>query len=192
MESVDSSWDITDDWVFPDVYYDRKEQQIVKFPIDKAWIYDGNIAKISSATKGTYLDMCKFRQVPIDVASGIQTDYKINNQTIKANGCWCYMYHVLNNPSDPKITISCVAQDAIELRINRIQVRVATGSPNLTQLEDYVKKLGWALEMFNNNSNSFVSFKPISDDSIRTRLYIRMAKNPDATRVSDCLNIILV
>ena len=87
MESVDSSWDITDDWVFPDVYYDRKEQQIVKFPIDKAWIYDGNIAEISSATEGTYLDMCKFRQVPISVASGIQTGYKINNQTIKANGC---------------------------------------------------------------------------------------------------------
>lgn len=102
------------------------------------------------------------------------------------------MYYVLNNPSDPKITISCAAQAAIELRINRIQVRVATGSPNLTQLEDYVKKLGWALEMFNNNSNNFVSFTPISDDSIRTRLYIRMAKNPDATSVSDCLNIILV
>lgn len=46
--------------------------------------------------------------------------------------------------------------------------------------------------MFNNNSNNFVSFTPISDDSIRTRLYIRMAKNPDATSASDCLNIILV
>ena len=176
MESVDSSWDITGDWVFPDVYYDRKEQQIVKFPINKAWIYDDSIAEMLPATEDTYLDMCKFRQVPISIASGRQTDYKINNQTIKANGCWCYMYHVLNNPSDPKITISCAAQTGIELRINRIQVRVGTGSPNLTQLKDYVKKLGWTLEMPNNNSNNFVSFTPIGDDSIRTRLYIRMAK----------------
>lgn len=147
---------------------------------------------MSPATEGTYLDMCKFRQVPISVASNKQTDYKINDQTIKANGCWCYMYYVLNNSSDPKITIYCSAQAAIELRINRIQVRVATGSPNLTQLEDYVKKLGWTLEMPNNNANNLISFTPISDYTIRERLYIRMAKDPDATIVSDCLNIILV
>ena len=147
---------------------------------------------MSLATEGTYLDMCKFRQVPISIASGKQTDYKINNQIIKANGCWCYMYHVLNNSSDQKIAIFYVDQTGIELRINRIQVRVGTGSPNLTQLEDYVKKLGWTLEMVNNNSNSFISFTPIGDYSIRTRLYIRMAKDSDATIVSDCLNIILV
>lgn len=147
---------------------------------------------MSPATEGTYLDMCKFRQVPTSVASNKQTDYKINNQIIKSNDYWCHMYHVLNNPSDPKVTISCVAQAGIELRINRIQVRVATGSPNLTQLEDYVKKLGWTLEIPNNNSNNLISFTPIGDDSIRERLYIRMAKNSNATSVSDCLNIILV
>lgn len=52
--------------------------------------------------------------------------------------------------------------------------------------------MGWRLEMINNNDNNNISFTPIKNADIRARLYIRMARNPNEPKVSDCLNLILV
>lgn len=191
---VDSNWDLTDDWLFPDIYYNKASQQLNKFPVDKAWIYDGITADMSPATEGTYIDVCTFGQKDISLAGSKLYNYKINDQAIKTNGCWAWMFLGNSNlASGGKITITTNDSSTnVELRINRIQVRVATGSPNLTQLENYVKSLGWRLEMANNNNNNIISFFPIDNEDTRARLYIRMSRNPKAKDVSDCLNLILV
>lgn len=97
-----------------------------------------------------------------------------------------------NSVNAKKITITTNDANTAELRINHINVKVLTDSPNLTQLEEYVRGLGWKLEMINNNANNNISFTPIENASIRARLYIRMARNPNESNVSDCLNLILV
>lgn len=190
---VNSNWDLTEDWLFPDIYYSKTSQTLNKFPIDKAWIYDGNIAEMSPATDGTYIDMCNFKQIPINVAGGKMYNYNIDNSVVKTNGCWAWMYLAATNlVNAKKITITTNDANTAELRINHINIKVLTGSPDLTQLEEYVRGLGWKLEMINNNSNNSISFTPIENAGIRARLYIRMARNPNERDVSDCLNLILV
>lgn len=148
---------------------------------------------MSSATNGTYIDMCNFQKIPIDVAGGKMYNYNIDNSVVKTNGCWALMYLAATNLIDAKkIIITTNDANTAELRINHINVKVLTSSPNLTQLEEYVRGLGWKLEMINNNSNNNISFTPIKNADIRARLYIRMAKNPNERDVSDCLNLILV
>ncbi len=67
---VNSNWDLTEDWLFSDIYYSKTSQTLNKFPIDKAWLFDGNIAEMSPATDGTYIDMCNSKQISINVAGG--------------------------------------------------------------------------------------------------------------------------
>lgn len=190
---VDSNWDLTEDWLFPDIYYSKTSQTLNKFPINKAWLFDGNIAEMSSATNGTYIDMCNSKQIPINVAGVKMYNYNIDNSVVKTNGCWAWMYLAATNlVNAKKITITTNDANTAELRINHINVKVLTSSPNLTQLEEYVRGLGWKLEMINNNSNNSISFTPIENTGIRARLYIRMARNPNERDVSDCLNLILV
>lgn len=190
---VSSNWDLTEDWLFPDIYYNKISQTINKFPIDKAWLFDGNIAKMSSATAGTYIDMCNFRKIPINIAGGKMYIYNVDDSVVKTNGCWTCIYSAETNLTNAKkIIITTNDANTAELRINHINVKVLTSSPNLTQLEEYVRSLGWKLEMINNNSNNNISFTPIENAGIRTRLYIRMARNPNDNDVSDCLNLILV
>lgn len=190
---VNSNWDLTENWLFPDIYYSKTSQTLNKFPIDKAWLFDGNIAEMSPATDGTYIDMCNFKQIPINVAGGKMYSYNIDNSVVKTNGCWAWMYLAATNlVNAKKITITTNDANTAELRINHINIKVLTGSPNLTQLEEYVRGLGWKLEMINNNSNNSILFTPIENAGIRARLYIRMARNPNERDVSDCLNLILV
>lgn len=137
--------------------------------------------------------MCNSKQIPINVAGGKMYNYNIDNSVVKTNGCWAFMYLAAINFADSKkITITTNDANTAELRINHINVKVLTSSPNLTQLEEYVRGLGWKLEMINNNSNNTISFTPLKNSSIRARLYIRMARNPNEYDVSDCLNLILV
>lgn len=156
-------------------------------------MFDGNIAEMSPATAGTYIDMCNFQQRPINVAGAKMYNYNIDGSVVKTNGCWAWMYLAATNlVNAKKITITTNDSNTAELRINHINVRVLTGSPNLTQLEKYVNDLGWRLEMINNNGNNNISFTPFENAGIRARLYIRMARNPNERDVSDCLNLILV
>ena len=190
---VSSNWDLTEDWLFPDIYYGKASQTRNKFPIDKAWLFDGNIAEMSPATNGTYIDMCNSKQIPINVAGVKMYNYNIDNSVVKTNGCWVWMYLAATNlVNAKKITITTNDANTAELRINHINVKVLTSSPNITQLEEYVRGLGWKLEMINNNANNNISFTPIENAGIRARLYIRMARNPNESDVSDCLNLILV
>ena len=190
---VSSNWDLIEDWLFPDIYYSKTSQTLNKFPIDKAWSFDGNIAKMSPANSGAYIDMCNFKQRPINVAGGKMYTYNIDDSVVSTNGCWAMMYLAATNLTNAKkITITTNDANTAELRINHINVKVLTSSPNLTQLEEYVRGLGWKLEMINNNGNNIISFTPIENAGIRTRLYIRMARNPNDLDVSDCLNLILV
>lgn len=148
---------------------------------------------MSPATDGTYIDMCNSKQIPINIAGVKMYNYNIDNSVVKTNGCWAWMYLAATNLIDAKkITITTNDANTAELRINNINVKVLTSSPNLTQLEEYVSDLGWKLEMINNNSNNNISFTPIKNAGIRARLYIRMARNPNERDVSDCLNLILV
>lgn len=190
---VNSNWDLTEDWLFPDIYYSATSQTLNKFPINKAWLFDGNIAKMSPAINGAYRDMCSSRQIPITIAGGKMYNYNIDDSVVKTNGCWALMYLAATNlVNAKKITITTNDANTAELRINHINVKVLTSSPNLTQLEAYVRFLGWKLEMINNNGNNNISFTPIENADIRARLYIRMARNPNEPDVSDCLNLILV
>lgn len=148
---------------------------------------------MSSATDGTYIDMCNSKQIPINVAGGKMYNYNIDNSVVKTNGCWALMYLAATNLVNAKsIIITTNDANTAELRINHVNVKVLTSSPNLTQLEEYVRGLGWKLEMINNNANNNISFTPIKNADIRARLYIRMARNPNESNVSDCLNLILV
>lgn len=148
---------------------------------------------MSSVINGTYIDMCNSKQRPITIAGGKMYIYNIDDSVVKTNGCWVLMYLAATNlVNAKKITITTNDANTAELRINHINVKVLTSSPNLTQLEAYVKGLGWKLEMINNNANNNISFTPIENAGIRARLYIRMARNPNENDVSDCLNLILV
>lgn len=190
---VSSNWDLTENWLFPDIYYSKTSQTLNKFPIDKAWLFDGNIAEMSSAINGTYIDMCNSKKISINVAGGKMYNYNIDDSVVKTNGCWVWMYLAATNlVNAKKIIITTNDANTAELRINHINVKVLTSSPNITQLEEYVRGLGWKLEMINNNSNNSISFTPIENADIRARLYIRMARNPNENDVSDCLNLILV
>lgn len=147
---------------------------------------------MSPASTGTYIDMCNSKQRPINVAEGKMYNYNIDDSVVKTNGCWALMYLAEINLIDAKkITITTNDASTAELKINHINVKVLTSSPNITQLEEYVRGLGWRLEMINNNANN-ISFTPIKNADIRARLYIRMARNPNDLDVSDCLNLILV
>lgn len=190
---VGSNFDSPGNWLFPDIYYSKGSQTFNKFPINKAWLFDGNIAKMSLATNGTYIDMCDSTQIPINIAGNKMYNYNIDGSVVKTNGCWALIYLAATNLIDfKKITITTNDASTAELRINHIDVKVLTSSPNLTQLEDYVRGLGWKLEMINNNANNNISFTPIKNADIRARLYIRMARNLNEIDVSDCLNLILV
>lgn len=190
---VKSKWDLPGNWLFPDIYYSRTSQTLIKFPIDKAWSFDGNIAKMSTAISGSYIDMCSSRKIPINIAGGKMYNYNIDGSIVKTNGCWALIYLAATELIDAKkITITTNDGNTAELRINHINIKVLTSSPNITQLEDYVRDLGWELEMINNEGNNIISFTPIKNAGIRTRLYIRMARDPNEPNVSDCLNLILV
>lgn len=190
---INSNWALPGNWLFPDIYYSKTSQTLNKFPIDKAWLFNGNIAEISFATNGTYIDMCNSKQIPISIAGSKMYNYNIDDSVVKTNGCWAHMYLAATNLIDAKkITITTNDANTAELRINNINVKVLTSSPNLTQLKEYVRGLGWKLEMINNNDNNNISFTPIDNAGIRARLYIRMARNPNERDVSDCLNLILV
>lgn len=190
---VYSNWNSPGNWLFPNIYYSNTSQTLNKFPIDKAWSFDGNVAKMSPAINGAYIDMCSSRQIRINIAGGKMYTYNIDGSVVKTNGCWAWMYLAATNLIDAKkITITTNDANTAELKINHINVKVLTSSPNLTQLEGYVSGLGWRLEMINNNGNNNISFTPIKNADIRARLYIRMARNPNDPDVSDCLNLILV
>lgn len=190
---VASNWDLTENWLFPNIYYSKASQTLNKFPIDKAWLFDGNIAKMSPAINDAYIDMCTSKQIHINIAGGKMYNYNIDNSAVKTNGCWSWMYLAATNLAyAKKITITTNDVSTAELRINHINVKVLTSSPNLTQLEEYVRSLGWKLEMINNDDNNNISFTPFENAGIRARLYIRMARNPNEHDVSDCLNLILV
>ena len=98
---------------------------------------------MSPATDGTYIDMCNSKQIPINVAGGKMYNYNIDDSVVKTNGCWAWMYLAATNLIDAKkITITTNDANTAELRINNINVKVLTSSPNLTQLEEYVSGLG--------------------------------------------------
>lgn len=190
---VDSNWSLSGNWLFPDIYYNKNLQIYNKFPINKAWSFDGNVAKMSPAINGAYIDMCNSKQIFINIAGSKMYNYNIDGSVVETNGCWALMYLAATNLIDAKkITITTNDANTAELRINHINVKVLTSSPDLDQLKEYVEGLGWKLEMINNNSNNNISFTPIKNADIRARLYIRMARDPDEPNVSDCLNLILV
>ena len=43
---------------------------------------------MSPAIDSTYIDMCNFRQISINVAKGKMYNYNIDNSIVKTNGCW--------------------------------------------------------------------------------------------------------
>ena len=62
---VDSNWSLEGNFIFPDVFYGKgTTTQPIKFPVDKVWIYNGEIAKpISPSETGALIDLARNTQI---------------------------------------------------------------------------------------------------------------------------------
>lgn len=190
---VDSNWSLEGDFIFPDVFHGKgATTQPVKFPVDKAWTYNGKTAKLNSSISGALIDLATNRQINRSIATNKTYNYKLNDNTIKVNGCWVYSV-VLNRNSANNDSIELYTGDSntCELCVNDFQLRLATGGPNISEFEAYLQTLGWAVEIVNNNQNNWIKFKRYSNDYASAPLFVKMMRQKSEPNVSDTCNLII-
>lgn len=191
---VDSNWSLEGDFIFPDVFYGKgTTTQPIKFPVDHVWIYNGRISKpIKPSVSGALIDLASNRQINRSIATDKTYNYKLNDNIIKANGCWVFSV-VLNRNIVNNDSIELYTGDAstCELCVNDFQLRLATGSPNISEFEAYLQTLGWAVEIINNNQNNLIRFKRYADDYASVPLFVKMMRQKSDPDVSDTCNLII-
>lgn len=192
---VDSNWSLEGDFIFPDVFYGiGTTTQPIKFPVDKAWMYNGKIAKlIKPSVSGALIDLGSNKQInDRSIATNKTYNYKLNDKIIKTNGCWVFSVvlnrNIVNNDS---IELYTGDSSTCELCVNDFQLRLATGSPNISEFEAYLQTLGWTVEIINNNQNNWIKFKRYNDDYAYVPLFVKMMRQKSAPNVSDTCNLII-
>lgn len=190
---VDSNWSLEGNFIFPDVFYGKgTTTQPIKFPVDKVWIYDGKTSKPSpSISSGDLIDLASNKKINRTIATNKTYNYKLNDNIIKTNGCWVFSV-VLNRNMANNDFIELYTGDSstCELCVNDFQLRLATGSPNISEFEAYLQTLGWAVEIVNNNQNNWIKFKGY-DDYAYAPLFIKMMRNKNEPNVSDTCNLVI-
>lgn len=191
---VDSNWSLEGNFIFPDVFYGKgTTTQPVKFPVDKVWIYDGKKSKLSpSISSGDLIDLASNRKINRTIATNKTYNYKLNDNIIKTNGCWVFSV-VLNRNivNNDYIELYTGDSSTCELCVNDFQLRLATGSPNISEFEAYLQTLGWTVEIINNNQNNLIKFKRYDDDYAYAPLFIKMMRDKNAPDVSDTCNLVI-
>lgn len=191
---VDSNWSLEGDFRFPDVFYGKgTTTQSTKFPVDLVWIYDGKISKpIKPSVPGALIDLASNRQINRTIATNKTYNYKLNDKIIKANGCWVFSV-VLNRNIANNDSIELYTGDSstCELCVNDFQLRLATGSPNISEFEAYLQTLGWTVEIVNNNQNNWIKFKRYADDYASVPVFVKMMRQKSDPDVSDTCNLII-
>lgn len=191
---VDSNWSLEGDFIFPDVFYGKgTTTQPIKFPVDKVWIYNGKIAKpIRPSVSGALIDLASNKQINRTIATNKTYNYKLNDNIIKTNGCWVFSVvlgrNIANNDS---IELYTGDSSTCELCVNDFQLRLATGSPNISEFEAYLQTLGWTVEIINNNQNNRIKFKRYDDDYAYVPLFVKMMRQKSDPDVSDTCNLII-
>lgn len=190
---VDSNWSLEGDFVFPDVFYgEGTTTQPIKFPVDTVWTYNGNTSTPKSSIGGALIDLASNRQINRSIATNKTYNYKLNNNIIKTNGCWVFSV-VLNRNVDNNDSIELYTGDSstCELCVNDFQLKLATGGPNISEFEEYLRFLGWAVEIANNNQNNLIRFKRYSNDYASAPLFVKMMRQKSEPNVSDTCNLVI-
>lgn len=190
---VDSNWSLEGYFIFPDVFYGNgTTTQYVKFPVNKAWIYDGKTSNLTSSLSGALIDLASKRQINRSIATDKTYNYKLNGDIIKANGCWVFSV-VLNRDIVNNDSIELYTGDAstCELCVNDFQLRLATGSPNISEFEAYLQTLGWTVDIVNNNQNNYIKFKRYTNDYASVPLFVKMMRQKSEPDVSDTCNLVI-
>lgn len=190
---VDSNWSLEGDFIFPNVFYgEGSTTQFIKFPVDKVWIYDGKTSKPSPSTSGALIDLATNRQINRSTATNKTYNYKLNDNIIKTNGCWVFSV-VLNRDiaNNDSIELHTGDSSTCELCVNDFQLRLATGSPNISEFEAYLQTLGWRVEIANNNQNNLIKFKRYSNDYASAPLFVKMMRQKSEPNVSDTCNLVI-
>lgn len=190
---VDSNWSLEGDFIFPDVFYGKgTTTQPIKFPVDKVWIYDGKTSNLSPSISGTLIDLASNRQIDRSTATNKTYNYKLNDNIIKTNGCWIFSVvlnrNIVNNDS---IELYTGDSSTCELYVNDFQLRLATGSPNISEFEAYLQTLGWTVEIINNNQNNWIKFKRYANDYASVPLFVKMMRQKSEPNVSDTCNLVI-
>lgn len=193
-KQVDSNWSLEGDFIFPDVFYGKgATTQPIKFPVDKVWIYNGKIANLlSPSVSGALIDLASNRQIDRSTATNKTYNYKLNDNIIKTNGCWVFSV-VLNRNivNNDYIELYTGDSSTCELCVNDFQLRLATGSPNISEFEAYLQILGWTVEIINNNQNNLIKFKRYADDYASVPLFVKMMRQKSEPNVSDTCNLVI-
>lgn len=190
---VDSNWSLEGDFIFPDVFYGKgTTTQPIKFPVDKVWIYNEKISNPRSpSVSGALIDLASNRQINRSIATNKTYNYKLNDNIIKTNGCWVFSVvlnrNIVNNDS---IELYTGDSSTCELCVNDFQLRLATGSPNISEFEAYLQTLGWTVEIINNNQNNLIKFKRYADYA-SVPLFVKMMRQKSEPNVSDTCNLVI-
>lgn len=84
---------------------------------------------------GTLIDLASNRQINRSIATNKTYNYKLNDNIIKTNGCWVFSVvlnrNIVNNDS---IELYTGDSSTCELCVNDFQLRLATGSPNISEV----------------------------------------------------------
>ena len=190
---VDSNWSLEGDFIFPDVFYgEGSTTQYIKFPVDKVWTYDGKTSNIRSSISGALIDLASNRQINRSIATNKTYNYKINDNIINTNGCWVFSV-VLNRDIANNDSVELYTGDSstCELCVNDFQLKLATGSPNISEFEAYLHFLGWKVEIVNNNQNNRIKFKRYSNDYASSPVFVKMMRQKSEPNVSDTCNLVI-
>lgn len=190
---VASNWSLEGNFTFPDVFYGKgTTTQSSKFLVDKVWIYDGKTAKIKPSISGALIDLASNRQINGSIATNKTYNYKLNDKTIKANGCWVFSV-VLNRDAanTDSIELSTGDTSTCELCVNDFQLKLVTNSPNIYEFEGYLQTLGWKVEIVNNNQNNWIKFKRYANDYPSVPVFVKMMRQKSEPNVSDTCNLII-
>lgn len=191
---VDSNWSLEGDFRFPDIFYGKgTTTQPIKFPVDKVWIYNGKISKpLNPSVPGALIDLASNRQIDRSTATNKTYNYKLNDNIIKTNGCWVFSVvlnrNIVNNDS---IELYTGDSSTCELCVNDFQLRLTTGSPNISEFEAYLQILGWTVEIINNNQNNWIKFKRYANDYASVPLFVKMMRQKSEPNVSDTCNLVI-
>lgn len=190
---VDSNWSLEGDFIFPNVFYGQgTTTQPIKFPVDNVWIYDGKTSKLSPSISGALIDLATNRQINRSTATNKTYNYKLNGKIIKTNGCWVFSVVLnRNTANDDSIELYTGDSNTCELCVNDFQLRLATGSPNISEFEAYLQFLGWTVEIINNNQNNWIKFKRRANDYASVPLFVKMMRQKSEPNVSDTCNLVI-
>jgi hypothetical protein len=193
-KQVESKWSLEGDFIFPDVFYGKgATTQPIKFPVDQAWVYNGEIAKpISPSVSNALIDLATNRQINRSVATNRTYNYKLNDNIIKTNGCWVFSVVLARNiANDDFIELYTGDSSTCELCVNDFQLKLAEGNPNISEFETYLQILGWTVEIVNNNQNNRIKFKRYNYECAYVPLFVKMMRQKSEPNVSDTCNLII-